>query len=75
MFDGYLKKYSEEQLATPEVRAKLGFKTGITGIILNAALCLAKIISGLTIGAISIVSDGINNLSDAGSSVITLFGF
>lgn len=75
MFDGYLKNYSEDELLKPEVRAKCGLKTGVTGIIVNVILCLAKIISGLAIGAISIVSDGINNLSDAGSSIITLFGF
>ena len=75
MFDGYLKKFSDDDLLKPEVRAKCGLKTGVTGIIVNVVLCLAKIISGLTVGAISIVSDGINNLSDAGSSIITLFGF
>lgn len=75
MFDGYLKNYSEDELLKPEVRAKCGLKTGVTGITVNVILCLAKIISGLAIGAISIVSDGINNLSDAGSSIITLFGF
>ena len=70
-----LNEFTEEELSKPEIRAKFGYKTGITGIILNVILCLAKIISGLLSGAISIVSDGINNLSDAGSSIITLFGF
>lgn len=70
-----MNEFTEEELSKPEIRAKFGYKTGITGIILNVILCLAKIISGLLSGAISIVSDGINNLSDAGSSIITLFGF
>lgn len=70
-----LNEFTEEELSKPEVRAKFGFKTGVAGIIVNVVLCLAKIISGSVAGAISIVSDGINNLSDAGSSIITLFGF
>ena len=38
-------------------------------------LCASKIVTGLITGAISVVSDGINNLSDAASSIITLVGF
>ena len=75
MFDGFLKKYGEEDLAKPEIRAKCGKRTGVIGIIVNVLLCAMKIATGLIVGAISIVSDGINNLSDAGSSIITLFGF
>ena len=59
----------------PKTRKKCGFFTGIVGIAVNVTLCLIKIVAGLISGAISIVSDGINNLSDAGSSIITLFGF
>lgn len=70
-----LNEFTEEELLKPEVRAKFGFKTGATGIIINVILCLVKITCGLLAGAVSIVSDGINNLSDAGSSIITLFGF
>ena len=70
-----LNEFNEEELSKPEVRAKFGFKTGAVGIIVHIVLCLAKIISGLLSGAVSIVSDGINNFSDAGSSIISLFGF
>ena len=75
MFDGFLKKYGEEDLAKHEIRAKCGKRAGVIGIIVNILLCAMKIATGLIVGAISIVSDGINNLSDAGSSIITLFGF
>ena len=59
----------------PKIRKKCGLFTGITGIAVNVTLCAIKIAAGFISGAISIVSDGINNLSDAGSSIITLFGF
>lgn len=64
-----------EQTDNPDVRVAYGRLTGITGIILNVILCMSKIITGALTGAISVISDGINNLSDAASSVITLVGF
>ena len=45
------------------------------GILCNALLCTAKIAAGLLTGAVSIVADGINNLSDGGSCVVSLLGF
>ncbi len=48
---------------------------GIVGIISNGLLCAMKIVIGLISGSIAIVADGINNLADASSSVITLAGF
>lgn len=64
-----------DDVENPAVRKKYGSLSGIVGIIINVILSLSKIIVGLVVGAISVVSDGINNLSDAGSSVITLVGF
>lgn len=77
MFNKYIKIFIKDykEVEKPEVREKYGLLASITGIILNIIMCAGKIVSGLIIGAISIVSDGINNLSDAGSSVITLLGF
>lgn len=69
------KLIGESDVNDPKIRKKCGFFTGVVGIAVNVALCLIKIVAGLLSGAISIVSDGINNLSDAGSSIITLFGF
>lgn len=57
------------------VRKKYGVLTGITGIILNVFLFIGKFIAGTVSGAISITADAFNNLSDAGSSVISLAGF
>lgn len=56
-------------------RAKLGQKTGITGIVLNCLLFLFKLAAGLLSHSMSIVSDAVNNLTDAGSSLLTMYGF
>lgn len=57
------------------VRNAYGNLASITGIICNTLLCLMKIIIGVILKSISIVADGLNNLSDMGSSVISLIGF
>ncbi len=77
MFDKYIKTFikNAEDVENPEVRQKYGKLAGITGIILNVFMSVMKICAGVITGAISIISDGVNNLSDAGSSVITLLGF
>ncbi len=64
-----------EQTDDPAVRQAYGRLAGITGILLNLFLSLLKLMAGLLTGAISITVDAINNLSDAGSSVVTLLGF
>ena len=75
---GWLTKIfikDRDNTSDPHIRESYGKLTGITGIILNIILCASKIVTGLITGAISVVSDGINNLSDAASSIITLVGF
>lgn len=52
-----------------------GTRAGIIGILCNLILCAFKIIVGAASASISIVADGLNNLSDMGSSVITMIGF
>ena len=59
----------------PEVRQRCGTLAGGVGILLNTLLCLGKLGAGLLTGSIAVVADGLNNLSDAASSVITLIGF
>ncbi len=59
----------------PQVREQYGTLAGTTGIVLNLLLFLGKLISGLITGSIAVVADAVNNLSDAGSSVVTLIGF
>ncbi len=57
------------------VRAAYGSLGSIMGILSNLLLCTIKITVGAVVGSISIVADGFNNLSDMGSSVITMIGF
>ncbi len=66
---------NSEDAGNPEVRRKVGELGGILGIIFNIILFLGKIFAGILSGSIAIVADAVNNLSDAGSSVITLIGF
>ena len=56
-------------------RSAYGKLCGIVGIILNVFLFIIKIVAGIISGAISVMSDAFNNLTDAGSSIITLLGF
>lgn len=64
-----------DKLSVAELRGKYGVLCGVFGIFLNLLLFAGKLIAGLLSGAISIVADAFNNLSDAGSSLITLLGF
>lgn len=58
-----------------DARGAVGTACGILGIILNALLFLAKFTAGLLSGSVAITADAFNNLADAGSSVVTVFGF
>lgn len=57
------------------VRQAYGVLSGAVGIGLNILLFLGKWIAGTLSGSIAITADAFNNLSDAGSSIITLIGF
>ena len=67
--------HDSENYQSPEVRQKYGMLCGIVGIALNVILFAGKWVAGMVSGSIAITADAFNNLSDAGSSVITLFGF
>lgn len=58
-----------------KVRESYGLLGGLVGIIANLLLCTTKIAIGLLGGSIAILADGLNNLSDAGSSIVSLIGF
>ena len=60
---------------SPRVRQAYGMLCGAVGIGLNILLFLGKWLAGTLSGSIAITADAFNNLSDAGSSVITLIGF
>jgi len=60
---------------SPRVRAAYGTLASITGILLNLILFAGKFTVGTLFGSISIVSDAINSLTDAGSQIISLISF
>ncbi len=69
LFIGKTADYSSD------TRKKYGFLSGITGIILNLLVFTGKLIAGILSGAVSVVADALNNLSDAGSSIVNMVGF
>ena len=73
LFRRFIKDY--ENVKDSKVRDNYGKMAGIVGIISNSLLCIMKILIGWISGSIAIIADGVNNLADASSSVITLAGF
>lgn len=61
--------------ASTRVREAYGKLAGAAGIVTNLLLFTLKIIVGTLTGSISITADAVNNLSDSGSSIVTLIGF
>ena len=59
----------------PETRRAYGVLCGIVGICMNVLLFAGKFLAGTLSGSIAITADAFNNLSDAGSSFVTLVGF
>lgn len=59
----------------PAVRDKCGRVAGAVGIVTNFLLFLMKIIVGTAFHSVSVTADAVNNLTDSGSSVVTLIGF
>ena len=66
---------NSEDVNNGTVRLKYGTLGGAVGILCNLFLCTLKITVGFMTASISIVADGLNNLSDMGSSIITMIGF
>lgn len=77
MIEFLLKTFVKDYKNTkePKIRTRYGVFAGIVGIICNIILFTAKIIAGIITASVSIMADAVNNLSDAGSSIITLIGF
>ena len=68
----FIKNGDTSSAKTRTAYGNLGSAVGIGS---NILLCLIKILTGLFTGSISIIADGLNNLGDMGSSVITMIGF
>lgn len=69
----FIKENSEG--SSPKARRAYGILCGIVGIALNVMLFVLKLVASAITGSVSIAADAMNNLSDAGSSVVTLIGF
>lgn len=64
-----------EHLSPDKKRTAYGKLCGTVGIALNILLFVGKFVAGLISNSIAITADAFNNLSDAGSSLVTLIGF
>jgi len=69
----FIRDYNPKNPAASH--SAIGKLSGMVGIVCNLLLFLGKLVMGLLAGSVSIVADAVNNLSDAASSVITLWGF
>ena len=69
----FIKNY--KNVEDSKVRESYGVLTGIVGIILNVLLFAGKLAVGLISNSVSVTADAFNNISDAGSSVISMVGF
>lgn len=75
MIDLIARFFLKNGSTAAQKRTVYGYVCGIVGIILNLFLFAAKLTIGTVSGSISITADAFNNFSDAGSSIITVFGF
>lgn len=64
-----------DNVGLPAVRTAYGKLAGAVGLAANVLLFVFKLLAGILSGSVAIVADAFNNLSDAGSSVVTLVGF
>ena len=67
--------FVHEEDSPAEVRERYGMLCGLVGIFLNIILFAGKLFAGRMCHSIAITADAFNNLSDAGSSAVTLVGF
>ena len=66
---------NRDDLASPHVRNAYGSLAGAVGIVCNLLLFAAKLAIGTLCGSVAVTADAVNNLSDAASGIISLFGF
>lgn len=69
----FIKDYKNTD--DPGVRTAYGILAGTAGIVINCLLFIGKLIVGLISGAVSVAADAFNNLSDAGTSVVSVAGY
>lgn len=69
------RMFINEEQDKAKIRQSYGVLCGVVGILLNVLLFLGKFFAGLISNSIAITADAFNNLSDAGSSFVTMIGF
>ena len=69
----FVKDY--ESTGDPAVRTRYGVAAGVFGICSNVVICALKLVVGFIGGSVTVIADAVNNLSDAGSSAVTVAGF
>lgn len=74
MFNIWINKYSMNG-TKEEARKSVGVIAGIVGLVSNLLLFVIKFLAGSLSGSLSIITDGMNNLGDSASSLVTLLGF
>ena len=70
-----LKLFIKGDLSDKNTRSKCGTLAGIVGVLCNLLLFCIKFLAGTLSGSVSMIADAFNNLSDMGSSVVTMLGF
>jgi cation diffusion facilitator family transporter len=66
---------NRDDISSPEVRRQYGVLCGGIGIFLNIVLFALKLFVGILTGSVAVTADAVNNISDAGSSLVTMIGF
>lgn len=69
----FVKNHTD--LQSPDVRRAYGTMVSVIGIVLNLIISLGKITVGILFASVSVTADAINNISDAGTSLLALVGF
>ncbi len=69
----FIKNYKDSN--SHAVRESVGKLASIVSILCNVVLSVAKILVGVIFGIISVTADGLNNLTDCGSNIISLISF
>lgn len=70
-----LRIFIKGDLKDKNTRSKCGTLAGIVGVLCNLVLFAIKFLAGTLSGSVSMIADAFNNLSDMGSSVVTMLGF
>ena len=73
MLNKIIKGYDNPK--DPKTRIRIGRFSGFVGLFANLILFAVKLVCGILTGAVSIIADSLNNLSDSGSNILTVVGY